>query len=170
MIPEIRAATHADLPSLHPVIERAYRGISARLGWTHEADLVVGPRTDRATLAAIVDDSASRLLVALDGETILGCVHVENRGTGLAYLGLLSVDPRLQSAGLGRSLIDAAEAAARTLFAASRIEMTVIDVRAELIAWYERLGYARTGEHRPFPVPLDPPLRLTVLAKPLSPG
>ena len=169
MIPEIRAAARADLPGLHPVIEGAYRGILARRGWTHEADLVTGDRTDLATLTAIVDDPASRLLVALDGETPLGCVHVEDRGGDLAYLGLLCIDPRHQSAGLGRRLIDAAESTARTHFSANRIEMTVIDVRAELIAWYERLAYVRTGEHRPFPVPLDPPLRLAVLAKTLSP-
>lgn len=163
----IRAAARTDLPAIHPVIERAYRGDSARLGWTHEADLVSGERTDLATLAALIEDPASRLLVAWDGATALGCVNIADRGGGLAYLGLLCIEPQLQGAGLGKQLMAAAEACAREKFGADRIEMTVIDRRAELIAWYLRHGYAPSGETRPFPVPLDPPLTMTVLVKPL---
>lgn len=163
----IRPASAADLPHLHPVVERAYRGDSARAGWTHEADLVTGERTDLETLRSLLDGD-SRLLIALDGGTILGCVNVVNRGEGLAYLGLLCVDPQLQAGGIGKQLVAAAEATARETFAASHIEMTVIDRRAELIAWYVRHGYAPSGEMRPFPVPLDPPLSMTVLVKPLG--
>jgi ribosomal protein S18 acetylase RimI-like enzyme len=164
----IRPATHADLTRLHPIIERAYRGESAKAGWTHEADLILeGERTDLDTLTAIVADPASRLLMALDGDAPIGCVHVADRGDGLAYLGLLCVDPMLQAAGLGRRLIDAAEATARDTFHASAMEMTVIDKRVELIAWYARRGYTVTEERRPFPIPLDPPLFLQVLFKPL---
>ncbi|HEY0622194.1 GNAT family N-acetyltransferase [Sphingomonas sp.] len=163
----IRPATEADLAPLHPVVERAYRGDSARAGWTHEADLVTGERTDLETLRSLLDGD-SRLLVALDGDTILGCVNVSSRGGGLAYLGLLCVDPQLQAGGIGKQLVAAAEATARDTFAAARIEMTVIDRRAELIAWYVRHGYAPSGETRPFPVRLDPPLSMVVLVKPLA--
>lgn len=163
----IRPAVAADLPHLHPIVERAYRGDGARAGWTHEADLVSGERTDLDTLRSLLE-GPSRLLIALDGETILGCVNVADRGGRLAYLGLLCVDPELQAAGIGKQLLAAAEAAARTVFGAGRIEMTVIDRRAELIAWYVRHGYASTGETRPFPIPLDPPLSMVVLAKALA--
>jgi GNAT superfamily N-acetyltransferase len=148
------------------VVERAYRGDSARQGWTHEADMLSDARTDLATLATLVDGD-SRLLIALDGDTILGCVNIASRGDGLAYLGLLCVDPELQAGGIGKQLIAAAETTARETFAATRIEMTVIDRRVELIAWYERHGYTRSGETRPFPVAVDPPLTMTVLVKPL---
>lgn len=165
----IRPATLADLPALHPVIERAYRGETARQGWTHEADLIIeGERTDLETLTAIVEDPQSRLLVALDGDTPIGCVHVQSRGEGLAYLGLLCVDPTLQSAGLGKQLVQAAEDLAREVFGATAMEMTVIDRRAELIAFYERRGYAESGEKRDFPIAMDPPLFMTVLVKPLA--
>jgi predicted N-acetyltransferase YhbS len=164
----IRSASSADLPSLHFVIERAYRGDDARGGWTHEADIIEGQRTDLATLEAIVASPDSRLLVAEQDGAILGCVQVSDRGEGLAYLGLLCIDPTLQAAGLGRQLIAAAEREARTAFAAATIEMTVIDRRAELVAYYERRGYALTGERRPFPIPLDPPLAMVVLAKELG--
>ncbi|OYX46832.1 MAG: GNAT family N-acetyltransferase [Sphingomonas sp. 32-66-10] len=162
----IHPATLADLARLHPVVERAYRGDSARQGWTHEADLLSDTRTDLETLATLVDGD-SRILIALDSDTLLGCVNIADRGDGLAYLGLLCVDPELQARGIGKQLIAAAEATARDIFAADRIEMTVIDRRVELIAWYERHGYARSGETRPFPVAVDPPLTMAVLVKPL---
>lgn len=163
---EVRPATPTDLPRLHPVVERAYRGDSARMGWTHEADLLSDTRTDLATLASLIDGD-SRILIALDGDTILGCVNIADRGDGLAYLGLLCVGPELQARGIGKQLIAAAEATARDCFAADRVEMTVIDRRVELIAWYERHGYTRSHETRPFPVAVDPPLTMTVLVKPL---
>jgi GNAT superfamily N-acetyltransferase len=161
----IRPATTADLPAIHPVIERAYRGETARQGWTHEADLIEGPRTDLPTLTAIVEDPAQVLLSAWEDGTAIGCVNVANRGHGTAYLGLLCIDPLRQAGGLGRQLIAAAEAHARDVFGCSRMEMTVIEQRRKLIEYYLRRGYAETGARRDFPIPLDPPLFMTVLAK-----
>ena len=166
--PVIRLAAPDDLPRLHPVIERAYRGDSARAGWTHEADLLDGTRTDLTTLQAILANPAESLLIALDGDTVIGCVEVTDRGNGLAYLGLLCIEPMLQAAGLGKRLIVAAETLARDSFGASLMEMTVIENRAELIAYYERRGYTRTAERREFPIALEPPLYMTVLVKPLA--
>lgn len=163
----IRVATRDDLPALHPVIERAYRGETARGGWTHEADLIEGARTDIPTLAAIVDDPAQRLLVAQQNGATIGCVQVSNRGDGLAYLGLLCIDPTLQTGGYGKQLVAAAEDTARKAFHARRMEMTVIDVRRKLIEFYERRGYRVSGEKRDFPIPLDPPLFMDVLVKDL---
>ena len=164
----IRPASRDDLPRLHPVIERAYRGETARQGWTHEADLIEGQRTNIDTLRGIVDDPAQRLLVAeRDGE-IIGCVQVSDRGDGLAYLGLLCVDPTLQAAGLGKQIVAAAEATARDTFGADAMEMTVIDSRRKLIEFYERRGYAISGEKRDFPILLDPPLFMDVLVKSLA--
>lgn len=163
----IRTATSADLPRLHPVIERAYRGESARQGWTHEADLLEGQRTNLATLEAILADPAQRLLIGEHDGVVIGCVNLTNKGEGLAYLGLLCVDPSLQAGGAGRQLLAAAEACARDKLHADRIEMTVIDVRHRLIAWYERRGYVQAGERRDFVFPVDPPLFMTVLVKSL---
>ena len=164
----IRPAVRADLPDLQPVIQRAYRGDSARRGWTHEADLLDDVRIDLASLEKIVDDPATRLLVALDGETPIGCVQVSGKGDGLAYLGLLCVEPETQAGGLGRRLLEAAESCARDVFHATTMEMTVIEQRAELIAYYERRGYDRSGERRDFPVAVEPPLFMTVLVKRLA--
>lgn len=164
----VRLADADDLPLLHPLIERAYRGDSARAGWTHEADLLEGQRTDLATLQAIVADDSSRLLIAEAGDAVVGCVQITDRGDGLGYLGLLCVDPRLQAGGIGRMLLDEAESLAAATFGTALMEMTVIDRRPELIGYYERRGYAATGERRPFPIPVEPPLTMTVLAKPLG--
>lgn len=150
----IRPATLADVPVLHRLIEGAYRGDSARRGWTHEADLLDGQRTDVAALRGMLADPAGRLLVAEAAGALVGCVSLRDQGGGLAYLGLLTVDPRSQAGGLGRRLLGAAEEEAGR-FGAVRVEMTVIARRAELIAWYERRGYRLTGERRPFP--LDDP-------------
>ncbi len=164
----ITPAEDSDLTALHPVVESAYRGDAARQGWTHEADLLSGARTDIETLRDILANPDMRLLIAKQGAKVLGCVQLTRQDGNMAYLGLLCVDPTLQAAGLGRQLIAAAEACARTVFAADIIEMTVIEQRRELIAYYERRGYARTGERRDFPIAVEPPLFMAVLAKHLD--
>lgn len=164
---ELRSATPADLLALHAVIERAYRGDTARLGWTHEADLLSDMRTDLATLLGIVADPAQALLTLFEGDKPLGCVNIADKGDGLAYLGLLCVEPTRQGEHLGRELLAAAEHHARNAFLCRTIEMAVIEQRRELIAYYKRRGWRETGERRPFPAPHDPPYFMTVLAKPL---
>ncbi|WP_174286501.1 GNAT family N-acetyltransferase [Sphingomonas bacterium] len=162
-------ATTADIVPLQALIQRAYRGAASRAGWTHEADLIgEGERIDLAELHAMLADPAERLLVGWSGDRRIGCVRVATIDRDLAYLGLLCVDPPLQAAGHGKHLIDAAEDIARVTFGARRIEMTVIEQRRELIAFYRRRGYVLTGERRDFPIALDPPLFLVVLEKPLA--
>ena len=143
--------TEADLPALHGLIERAYRGDTARAGWTHEADLLGGQRTDLDALSAMLADPEQRLLVARDGAALIGCVALQRIGGDRCYLGLLTVEPTLQATGLGRRLLAEAEAAARE-WGMTFVEMTVIARRRELVAWYERRGYRLTGERRPFPI------------------
>ena len=70
----LEQATPADLPALHGLIESAYRGDSARAGWSHEADLLGGQRTDLAALEAIIADPAQHLLVLREGESLRACV------------------------------------------------------------------------------------------------
>ncbi len=147
-----RAATFADLDALHRLIERAYRGDSARLGWTHEADLLGGQRTDVEDLTGILSDPSRVMLLAHREGALVGYVQLADEGEGLAYLGMLSIEPTLQAVGLGRRLVAAAEVEAVRRFDADRMRMTVIRQRRELIAWYERLGYALTGAEAPFPM------------------
>lgn len=168
----IAPASLTDLPALLDLVERAYRGDSARGGWTHEADLLDGQRTDAEALSAILTDPAQVMLLAREPDALIGCVQVADQGGGTSYLGMLSVDPARQAAGLGRALLDAAERWAIKHFGARQVEMTVIEQREELIAYYERRGYRRTGETRPFPfddprfgLPRRRDLNFIVLAK-----
>jgi len=168
----IGPARSGELPALHRLIESAYRGDSAKRGWTHEADLLGGQRTDLEALEAMLDDPAQALLVAREGAELAGCVSVADKGEGLAYIGLVTVDPERQASGLGRELLHAAERFAAESFDSTRAEMTVITQRSELIAWYERRGYSLTGERRPFPatdprfgLPRRDDLEFVVLAK-----
>ncbi|MBZ4015979.1 GNAT family N-acetyltransferase [Streptomyces purpurogeneiscleroticus] len=145
-----RAATASDVPALVELIESAYRGDASRAGWTTEADLLAGQRTDPEGVAAVVAAEGSRLLVAeRDGEPI-ACCQLEHRGEH-AYFGMFAVRPALQGAGLGKVIIAEAERTVRAEWGAREMHMTVIRQRAELIAWYERRGYARTGRMTPFP-------------------
>jgi GNAT superfamily N-acetyltransferase len=151
----LRDATSEDVLALHAMVERGYRGDTARKGWTHEADLLGGQRTDPAALAETIAHPDQLILLASDGDTLAGCVQISKVADDRAYLGLLTVDPVRQAKGLGAKLIAAAEYHAVAGFGARAIEMTVIRLRKELIAYYERRGYALTGEERPFP--LDDP-------------
>ena len=163
-----RTATAADVPALRALVESAYRGDSAKRGWTHEADLLDDERTSDAELAATIADEKARVLLArIDGK-LIGTVTIRDLGEGRAYLGMLCVDPDLQTEGLGRALIADAEDMAAEEFGARIMEMTVIDAREELIAYYERRGYTRTGELRPFPLPADVPYKMAVLERAIA--
>lgn len=164
----VRLATHDDLPALHALVESAYRGDSARGGWTHEADLLEGQRTSQAELAQVADDPESRVLLMHRDGALIGTVTVTRRPGGVAYMGMLCVDPVLQAGGLGRGLIAAAEEYAQREFGAAIMEMTVVSARGELVSYYERRGYAQTGEIRPFPLPQFDHLSMVVLTKALG--
>lgn len=162
-----RTAKPVDVAALRVLVENCYRGDSAKRGWTHEADLLDDERTSEAELAAVLADGRNRVVLAEVAGKLAGTVTISNLGNGRAYLGMLCVDPALQAEGLGRALLADAEDTAAEAFCATVVEMTVIDVRPELIAYYERRGYARTGETRPFPAPGDHPFAMVLLERSL---
>ena len=169
----------ADLPAVAALVNSAYRGDSSRQGWTTEADYLGGQRTDPDTLAADLAAQPDAVLLTLrdgPGAPLLGCVWLEPAEAGVWYLGMLTVRPDLQDRQLGRTLLAEAEAAAAAR-GARRVRITVVNIRGPLIAWYERRGYALTGERRPFPyeddrfgVPLRDDLEFVVLEKALAPA
>lgn len=171
----ITAASPADAPELKDLLEAAYRGDSARQGWNHEADILDDERIGREELVALLADPAVTILTARDAGALVGCVAVTRKDEALGYLGMLCVLPTLQSSGLGRMLLDAAEDHGRAVGLAT-MEMTVIDSRESLIAWYVRRGYGFTGETRPFHElrPADaetgPQITFVVLEKALGPA
>jgi predicted N-acetyltransferase YhbS len=147
----IRDAVPADIPALHALIESAYRGEASRAGWTTEADLLDGQRTDPQELGEIIADPDQALLVAWQGREAVACVRIVKLAEGMGYFGMLSVRPTLQAAGMGRRMVAEAEQALARRFGAGRVRIQVFPQRETLIAWYERLGYVATGETAPFP-------------------
>ena len=145
---EILPATPKDAPELDILVNSAYRGDSSRQGWTTEADLLDGTRTDAAAIEDIIKKPGFKILKYVEDTKILGCVELHNEN-GKLYLGMLTVRPHLQGKGIGKDLLKAVEEEAKNQKCKS-IFMTVISVRQELIDWYVRHGYAHTGERKPF--------------------
>lgn len=169
--PTFSPATAADVPALTSLINRAYRSEASQAGWTSEGHLLDGPRTDEAALLALLAAPAAVLLKAELTGQLAGCVYLENQGNYL-YLSMLAVAPEAQAHGLGRQLLAQAAAHARRV-GCRIIRMSVLAQRAELLAWYERQDYRRTGASEPFPATTRfgqprQPLTLLTLEKTVS--
>jgi GNAT superfamily N-acetyltransferase len=175
-VPRLTIATDADVPTVVELMNRAFRGRGDDASWSTEERYIEGTRTNeellREEMAAHWD--ASLLLWRAPDGTLLGCVWMQPEENDVWYLGSLTIVPREQKAGLGRRLLAAAEdwALAR---GAQEIKMTVVHVRAALLAWYARRGYSLTGETKPFPygdtrygTPTRDDLYLVVLSKRLT--
>lgn len=169
---QLRVARPDDVDAVAALVESAYRGESSRAGWTTEADLLAGRRTDATAVAEVVAVATAVILLAEDAAGLLGCCALEDRGEHW-YFGMFAVRPTAQSRGGGSALL--AEAERRATSAGARaLRLEVVHARLDLIAWYERRGYVRTGETRPFPygderfgLPRRDDLHFVVLAKPL---
>lgn len=148
---EFTQADESHVENLVKLVNSAYRGDSSKKGWTTEADILGGQRVDAEGLLALINKENSIILIAEDDDSgeLLGCVHLENTA-GKCYLGMLTVDPQLQKKGIGKMLLIESEALAQ-FWDCDKIFMTVISVRKELIAWYEKHGFRLTGEKKPFP-------------------
>jgi len=171
--PAFRNATPADIDAIVALVTSAYRGDASRAGWTTEADLLDGNRIDPEVLRTDLERPRSRVLLAEADGGLQACAHVADED-GAGYFGMFAVRPGLQGGGLGKQLLAECERIARDEWQLPVMRMTVIDVRAELIAYYERRGYRRTGEFKPFPYgdsrfgqPKRDDLRFEVLEKPL---
>jgi ribosomal protein S18 acetylase RimI-like enzyme len=145
---QILKAISADAKTLDLLVNSAYRGDSSRQGWTTEADLIDGTRTDATVIEDIINTPGYTVLKYVEEGKILGCVELHTENEKL-YLGMLTVLPNLQGRGIGKELMKAAEQEAKEQNCKS-VFMTVISVRTELIDWYVRHGYLRTGERKPF--------------------
>jgi GNAT superfamily N-acetyltransferase len=146
-----RAAVPADADAVVSLVNSAYRGESSKRGWTTEADLLGGQRTDSGKVLEMVGDAASQVELGFQDRALVACVYLRREQGRSCYLGMLTVDPVLQAAGLGKLLLERSESLASG-WGCRRMRMTVIGRREELIAWYERRGYRRTGRTEPFPV------------------
>jgi GNAT superfamily N-acetyltransferase len=174
LIDDCRKAVASDAENLVKLIRAAYRGDASRYGWTSEADLVEGDRIGIDEVLALIRGGNSFVLVLERDGNIIGCCHVEDRGGGCAYFGTFAVSPSLQGTGFGDYLLHKAECQAAAIFKSMLMELTVLAQQEKLIKWYERRGFRRTGETRPFPAderfarPLREGLYFVVLEKELE--
>ena len=166
-----RDAKPTDVSAIVGLVESAYRGDISRKGWTTEADFLDGQRTDPVGVGEIIAKPASRVLLGERAGQLLACCHLEKQGD-VCYFGMFSVQPMLQGGGVGKQMMAEAERLARDEWKCTKMEMTVISIRNELVAWYERRGYRRTGVFKPFPygderfgVPKRDDLRFELLEK-----
>ena len=168
-----RTASAGDVRAIVALVQSAYRGEASRAGWTTEADLLDGQRTDADEVAALINAPASRILLCEQGGVLLASAHLEKHAAS-CHFGMFAVRPDRQGCGLGQAMLAEAERMARDEWDCREMQMTVITLRTELIAWYERRGYRRTGIFKTFPygdarfgLPKRDDLRLEVLRKPL---
>ncbi|WP_166924525.1 GNAT family N-acetyltransferase [Flavobacterium poyangense] len=159
----ITKATIADIPALNLLINSAYRGESSKKGWTTEANLLEGKRTNESELGEIINNPKNTILKFTENDRIIGSVLLVKKEQQL-YLGMLTVSPELQNSGIGKKMLAEAENHAKSL-GLSSIIMTVISVREELIAWYKRHGYIDTGEREAFP---ESEIHVTISEEPLE--
>lgn len=179
---QFRHATAADVDTIVALVESAYRGDASKQGWTTEADLLDGRRTGADDVFASIERPRSCILLAErpltspgQARDLLACAHVAEED-GAGYFGMFSVQPNLQGSGIGKLVLDEAERIVHDEWTLPAMRMTVIDIRDELIAFYERRGYRRTGIIKPFPygdarfgLPKRDDLRFEVLEK-ILPG
>jgi GNAT superfamily N-acetyltransferase len=174
---DVRAATVEDAEAIAALVHSAYRSEESRRGWTTEADLVGGQRADPAMIRHVVGLPDDVVLVAVADDGVpYACCHLERRDGG-AYLGMFAVRPSVQGGGVGRGMLAAAERWARDHWGSGSLEITVLNHRPELMAWYERCGFRPTGEEHPFPYednrfgePRRPDLVLLGMAKAIEPA
>jgi ribosomal protein S18 acetylase RimI-like enzyme len=148
---QFRKATPNDAQSIADLVNSGYRGDASRIGWTTEADYLVGTRTDANEVSALIGGRDTAILLCLMDDELVGSVHLQHIGDA-AYLGMFVVKPSLQGQGIGKHFLQASEVFVQNEWQVRRIQMTVITLRHELIAYYERRGYRRTGIFKPFPL------------------
>jgi len=148
---EFRFARAEDASAVAALVERAYRGPESAAGWASEADILTGPRTSLAEVAALIARDECRFLLAEDADGLAACALLQDHGEGRAYFGMFAVAPDRQTGGFGKAVMAEAERTVVSLWRAHSLSLTVISIRDTLIAWYKRRGYALTGKTEPFP-------------------
>lgn len=133
----IRIATRNDIPAIAAIVNRAFQV---------EAFFLMHDRTNPEQVGEMFDKGEFLLAESPSGRT-LGCVYFEKRAER-AYFGMLSVEPELKGAGLGRFLIESVEAHARERGCIA-MDITVVNLRTELPPFYRRFGYEISGELPP---------------------
>jgi ribosomal protein S18 acetylase RimI-like enzyme len=168
---QLQRVTERDLAEIVDLTNLAFRG---NQGWTIESKYIEGQRINLEMLQEDMKEHPEAMLLIWRDEsagTLFGSVWLEPKEGGVWSMGLLAVRPEEQGQQLGRRMLEASEAAMRER-GAEKVVISVVNVRKRLIDWYERRGYVRTGEMKPFPYgdervgrPLRDDLEFVILEK-----
>lgn len=150
-IDTFRTASKSEAGAIAQLVNKAYRPETGPVGWTHESALVSGNRTSAGQVAEVMSKPDSVILVGLKDSEIVACVHVGKDGTN-SHIGMLAVNPELQGAGAGKQMLAHAERYASESFGSEKFIMAVVSSRSELIAFYLRRGYQKTGAVQDYPL------------------
>ncbi len=146
---EFQIAGLEDAKAIAELANAAFAGRGAA-GWTNESHILDGARTQPAEIAVLMADPTVRFLMQFDGPELIGCVYIKTMN-GAGYFGLLAVRPDFQGRGAGSRLIAEAERIARDEWRCRKMLIGVVAAhRPELLAYYERRGYVRTGRLKPW--------------------
>lgn len=147
-----------DAEAISQLVNSSYRGETSRKGWTTEADILDGLRTTTTEVGKIIKSENAFILIGVLKDEVVATICCERQELGLkdtVHFGMIAVKPKLQNKGYGKTLIQAAESTCLREWQVAGFHMAVISIRHELIEFYERLGYIRTGEFTEFPVNSD---------------
>jgi len=147
----LELASADDAQSLNLLINEAYRG---QAGWTTEIQIIEGARTSTKDVANLIQNQNTHLFTAKINGEIAACICVEAK-ENQTYIGTFAVNPNYQNQGIGKQVLHLAETFAVNQLSSKKIMMLVISQRKELISFYERRGYKRTGVITDFPVHLN---------------
>jgi N-acetylglutamate synthase-like GNAT family acetyltransferase len=147
---KIRVAQTDDIPALVILVESVYRGESSKQGWTTEADLLDGQRTDPQMIQELMfEENSLFYLVEDNSKKLCASVYLQKEKEA-GYIGMLAVRTDCQNQKLGKVLLSACEKKIKE-WGLKKARMTVLEPRVELMAWYERQGFQKTGNEEEFP-------------------
>ncbi|KAF4447839.1 Acyl- N-acyltransferase [Fusarium albosuccineum] len=149
---EFRTATPDDAPQLQQLIQSAFRAEDSRKDWVGDADLAANFRLEVDEIMPGITKPDSAFLVAIDSSGgIVATIGVAKRGPDVARFFMLAVDQGRHRGGIGRQVLGYAEDYCQRVWGVDKIGLDALSVRKELIAWYLRCGFRKTGELTPFP-------------------
>ncbi len=144
----IRKANHSDIKNIENLIELGYRGEYAKNGWTYESDLIDGERLQKGEIERDLANPKNQFFIYEENE-IQGVICITNHGY-YSEFGKFSVNPKLQSNGIGKMLIETIENFSKNNWGINIIRLCVLSVRKELFEFYKRRNYTDTGERIDF--------------------
>jgi ribosomal protein S18 acetylase RimI-like enzyme len=150
-IDRFRIASKSDIEAIVGLVNNAYRPESGVSGWTHESELISGSRTNDSHIMEIMAKPDSIILVGLKTSEIIACVHIEKTGKN-THIGMLAVSPALQGIGTGKQMLAHAEMYASVNFGSEKFIIVVVSPRSELISFYLRRNYQKTGILKEYPL------------------